>query len=84
MTYRVDWQPAAEAELTTVYLRALNHNAVTRASHALDVELGIDPLRFGRPRDSSVNRTAAVPPLGIDFEVIEDDKRVIVHAVFAV
>jgi hypothetical protein len=31
---------------------------------------------------SSVHRTATLKPLGIEFEVIEDDKRVIVLAVW--
>jgi hypothetical protein len=42
------------------------------------------PLDFGEPWASSVHRIAARDPIGIEFEVIEDDKRVIVHGVFAV
>jgi hypothetical protein len=33
---------------------------------------------------STVHRLAFYAPLGIEFEVIENDKRVIVQAVFAV
>jgi hypothetical protein len=33
---------------------------------------------------SSVHRIAVRDTIGIEFEVIEDDKRVIVHGVFAI
>jgi hypothetical protein len=47
-------------------------------------QLATDPLRFGTPIDSSIHRVGSFDVLGIEFEVIEDDKRVIVHGAFAV
>ena len=52
------------------------------ASAWLDNRLAFDPLRFGTPIDSSVHRSGSFDGLGVEFEVIEDDKRVIVHGVF--
>jgi hypothetical protein len=49
-----------------------------------DYVLAFDPLKFGESRDSSLVRVAYSPPLGIEFSVIEDDKRVVVQGVFAV
>jgi hypothetical protein len=46
--------------------------------------LGRHPLTIGLPRDSSVNRTAGDLPLGVDYEVIEDDRAVRVIRVWAV
>ena len=45
----------------------------------LEKQLGYEPLRLGESRESSVHLWVFLPPVGIDFEVIEDDKRVIVQ-----
>ncbi len=84
MTYRVDWSKAAERELSAAWSAAGDRNAVAFASHALDAALASDPLRFGKPRESSVSRVAYLAPLGVEFYVVEDDKRVVVLGVFAV
>jgi hypothetical protein len=44
---------------------------------------GLDDLVIGRPRTSSVNRTVTDLPLGLDYEVIEDDKQVRVLRVWS-
>jgi plasmid stabilization system protein ParE len=84
MNYEVIWDPTAEQELAAAWLSAIDRNALTAAAAWLDERLAESPLALGRPRSSSVHRTAYRSPLGIEFEVIEDDKRVIVRAVFAV
>jgi hypothetical protein len=84
MNYHVDWAPTAEQQLAAVWLATANRAAVTAAADWLDNELAVTPLRFGLPIDSSVHRVGSFDVLGIEFEVIEDDKRVIVHGVFAV
>ena len=84
MRYRVDWSKAAERELTAALLVAGDANALTRASHLVDVALMTAPLKFGTARGSSVRRVAFIAPLGVEFYVIEDDKRVVVQGVFAV
>jgi hypothetical protein len=84
MNYRVDWAPTAEQQLAAVWLASADRTAVTSAADWLDNELSAAPLRFGDPIDSSIHRVGSFDVLGIEFEVIEDDKRVIVHGVFAV
>lgn len=82
MTYAVDWTPSALRELAVIWVGATDQ-AVTASSHRLEQALAADPLRVGVPRNSSVNRTAVDLPLGIEFEVIEDDKVVRVVRVWS-
>lgn len=82
MNYEVVWDQVAERELAAAWLAAADRGAVTRAAAWLDRQLAADPLRLGESRASSVHRVAFRPPLGIEFEVIEDDKRVVVRGVF--
>jgi hypothetical protein len=84
MKYEVLWDARAEADLAAVWLSAPDRRAVTDASTWFDDQLARWPLRLGESRGSSVHRLAFYWPLGIEFEVIEDDKQVIVQAVFAV
>ena len=83
MNYRVDWEPLAEQELAAIWNAAPDRNAVTAAASSLDRLLAHDPLRLGESRTSSVHRIAYHDILGVEYEVVEDDKLVIVHAVFA-
>jgi hypothetical protein len=82
MKYQVQWDARAERELAALWLAAADRQAVTRAATWFDDQLARSPLELGESRASSVHRTAFHAPLGIEFEVIEDDKRVIVQAVF--
>jgi hypothetical protein len=79
----VEWTSEAENDLAALWIAATDRNAVTVASAWLDDQLVADPLHFGEPWASSVHRIAVDEPIGIEFEVIEDDKRVIVHGVFS-
>jgi hypothetical protein len=81
--YEVVWTTDAENDLAAVWLAASDRAAVTAACAVIDDELAFLPLTFGRRRTSSVNRVAVVPPLGVTFEVVEDDKRVFVQTAFA-
>ena len=76
MNYTVVWEPSAENDLTRAWLAAPDQLAVTQAAHRLDQELEVRPFAIGIPRGSPVNRSAVDPPLGIDYEIIEDDKKV--------
>jgi hypothetical protein len=76
MSYRVIWSPSAENDLTTAWLAATDQLAVTNAAHRFDLALGRHPFAIGLPRNSSLNRTAVDLPLGIDYEIVEDDKTV--------
>jgi hypothetical protein len=82
VTYVVTWIPVAEQELAAAWLASADRNAVTAAAHRLDQRLRIDPLHMGKARKSSVQRVALDVPLGVEFEVIEDDKKVRVLGVW--
>lgn len=84
MNYAVAWTPGAEQELVAVWVAATDRNAVTLASHQLDEDLARDPYGRGVERNSPANRTAVELPLGIDYEIIEDDKKVRVLRVWAI
>lgn len=84
MNYSVEWTSLAEDMLMEIWLASSDRNAINAASHQLDATLAVSPLQFGESRESTVNRLAHEPPLGIMYEVIEDDKRVIVQNVFVV
>jgi hypothetical protein len=83
MKYQVIWQTIAEEELASIWLASADRNAVSTAAAWFDSRLSRLPLNLGESRDSSVHRIACRPPLGIEFEIIEDDKRVIVQGVFS-
>lgn len=84
MNYDVFLIPSAEQELAAAWLKSPDRKAVTQATHRLEKRLGMDPLRIGESRQSSVRRIAFEPPLGIEFEVIEDDKKVRILGVWLI
>jgi hypothetical protein len=83
MTYSVAWTAAALNALAQIWNLSADRNAVTTASHELEQTMERRPLGFGEARGSSVLRIAFRPPLGIEFEIIEDDKRVRVLRVWS-
>ncbi len=83
MNYAVIWVPTAEDELMKVWIAAPDQLAVTQAAHRLEQALIQHPFAIGIVRNSSVNRTATDFPLGIDYEIIEDDKLVRVLRVWS-
>jgi len=84
MNYHVEWTSEAENDLAALSNDATDRHAVTAASAWPDAHLAGDPPHFGQPWTSSVHRIAVRESIGIEFEVIEDDKRAIVHSVFAI
>jgi hypothetical protein len=83
MIFTVVWAEPAQQQLATVWLASPDRNAVARASHEIDLTLREDPDAVGRRRFDSV-RQFLRPPLGVDFEVNENDRLVTVLAVWAV
>ncbi len=81
MKYTVIWISAAGHELASAWLNAAVRNAVTSAAHAIDMLLSTDPETRGELRFDTV-RTLTVPPLGVDFEVVEADRIVYVLSVW--
>jgi hypothetical protein len=84
MNYSVHRTDDALDELAAVWMAASDRNAVTTASHRLELDLAREPFTRGVRRNSSVNRTATDLPLGVDYEIIEDDKKVRVICVWAI
>jgi hypothetical protein len=82
MNYRVEWTEEAENDLAAFQIAAEDQSVVTRASEWLDRRLALDPRNFGEEWISVTHRIAARDPIGVEFEVIEDDKLVLVHGVF--
>ena len=82
MYYEVIWTRAAENDLAAIWLATLDQAAMTAVAARLEELLADRPLRLGNARTSSVHRVAYLAPLGVEFQVIEDDKRVIVQAAF--
>ena len=76
MNYAVYWTPEAEDGLADVWLAAVDRSAVNEASDRIDQQLARHPFACGVRRDASVNRTLVDRPLGVDYEIIEDDKKV--------
>jgi hypothetical protein len=84
MSYTVVWTPDAEAELAAVWMAATDRTAVTAAAHLLEQDLRRSPLTAGESRRSSVERIVYLPPLGLSFVVVVDDRKVFVTAVVLV
>lgn len=83
MNYTAEWVTAALNMLAAASL-AGDRNAVAEASFRIERELRRQPLDVGESRTSSVNRTYFDRPLGVEYEVIEDDKRVRVLRVWLI
>lgn len=75
MKYTLIWKPTAEAELASLWTSAEDRQAITAAADAIDVLLRTDPNIRGESRSGPL-RVLLVPPLGVDFEVYEAERRV--------
>ena len=84
MRYEVLWPKKALGQLAAIWATTPDRSGVTASVAMFDYVLTYDPLKFGESRDSSLVRVAYRPPLGIEYSVVEDDKRVVVQGVFAV
>ena len=81
MKFSVNWNPAAEKDLTNLWL---NHpplqRQITAAADVIDSQLRIAPENAGESRLGSL-RILVVEPLLAEFKVSVDDLRVDVVAV---
>lgn len=84
MSYTVIWEPEAENEPAAIWVSAADRGGVTRRAFQIEQALANSPFTVGRRRNASVNRTLVDAPLGVDYEIIEDDKTVRVLRVWAV
>ena len=76
MNYALEFVSVAEDGLSAAWLAAPDRNAVADASYRIEQELRRRPLDLGESRTSSVHRVYTDRPLGVEYEVIEDDKLV--------
>lgn len=83
MTYTVLWTPAAERDLAELWLSAEDRNAITSAAATIDALLRQDAHLVGESREGTL-RITFVAPLGIDFEVLQDDRLVYVLAAWSI
>lgn len=82
MKYSVVFTDLADDELAAAWLKSTNRKALTDTANQLDSLLSHDPLNAGESRDTSLNRIIWGDPIGMTFEVIPDDYKVIVHSVW--
>jgi plasmid stabilization system protein ParE len=80
MSYTVEWEPSAEADLAQIWNNVADRNAVTSSANAIDRLLQRDPYTLSQSR-SPTTRILIMPPLAVFFEVDEPDQRVRVWAV---
>ncbi len=81
MKYTVVWTVEAEEELADIWVDAVDRDVIAQAAESLDRELAQNPAAVGESRPNS-QRIAYCLPLGIQFEISEDDRLVKVFAVW--
>jgi plasmid stabilization system protein ParE len=77
MTYRVFWSPHAERRLEQILQNTSDSAVVAAAARQIDHHLVAAPKTFGESRYDTV-RVGFVRPLGVQFEVLDDVRTVIV------
>lgn len=73
MSFTVLWAPAAEQELAALWLGAPDRRNVSDATNEIDSRLRLAPAEEGESRDFG-QRILLVSPLGVTFEVFDDDR----------
>jgi hypothetical protein len=69
--FEVRWLPKALDQLADIWVHSQNRNAITQATHQIDVQLARDPESEGESRDRG-NRLLFERPLAVLFKVIAD------------
>lgn len=77
MKYSVLWVREAERELASLWLNQSERAEVTRAANEIDRRLRNDPSDQGESRVHNL-RILIEPPLGVTFEVRQQDRTVLV------
>jgi hypothetical protein len=83
MTYTVVWRPSAERALADLWTGAEDRQTVTNSANAMDASLRNAPLEVGESRVAST-RILTISPLSVYYDVFEDDRLVVVWAVWRV
>jgi hypothetical protein len=72
MKYTVTWLPAAEADLTSLWIQALDRPVVTLAADHIETVLRINPYAHSEVH-AGKDRLMYVGPLGIAYTVSDED-----------
>ena len=83
MSYTVLWKPDAEEELVRIWTEASDRSAVSAAANTIDRLLKSSPHDRGESRSGTV-RIFFVDPLGVFFDLQEEDRIVSVLRVWSV
>ncbi len=81
MSYAIVWQPNAVDELAAIWLHVSDRTGLTQIAELLERHLSTDPRGKGESRIGT-QRIYFLPPLGVRYEVIEDDRQVRILAVW--
>lgn len=81
MTYRVFWSPEAEDQLEVVLREPASRSEIVAAARDINRSLAKYPFRFGESRYDAV-RIGFAKPLGVQYEIHDDVKTVIVFDVW--
>jgi hypothetical protein len=81
LKYTVVWQRQAEAALARLWTKAIDRDAITKAANAIDGLLCREPEKVGESRAGNT-RVLINPPLAVRYQVREQDRLVIVAAVW--
>ena len=84
MRYALEWIPPAEDELIVLWTTAPDQALITEVVSHLEKLLSLDPYRVGESRQSSVSRVVLSSPVGLSFDIIEDDKRVLILSIWPI
>ena len=82
MKYTVLWARPAEQELAAIWTRATDRARITSAANSIDIVLSEDAQEQGESREGTL-RILFAPPLGVEFDVVEEDRIVHVLAVWS-
>lgn len=80
MRYTVSWMPPTEGQLATIWMNAIDRNAVTEAMYELEERLAKDPENEGESRAGDERITFELP-LSVLFRVFPDDMKVEVYTI---
>ncbi len=83
MSYRVFWSPHAEKRLETILSNAQDVSLLVLAAEEIDRYPAILPKEFGESRYDTI-RIGFVPPLGVQFELLDDVQTAIVYDVWRI
>jgi hypothetical protein len=83
MTWIVVWTDEAEGDLTRLWLDSRLRYLITTAANQIDYMLSVNPAEVGESREGN-KRIAFVQGLGIDFQVVAEERTVFVLGVWSI